>query len=322
MGVLLSLSPLSGAGRVWLSWLLGVSAAVAIWGFERWRRHRDPQAPPPPMRWEVPAAVLAALAALALAFAPTLAWLYTEHTFSVWRTVHGLFVPIFACLLARSALRADPRPEAPETSAWGWLFVGAGLALAVVDAAVRSHHLAAIGLLLCLPGVSLLFLGARRTRLIAVPLALCLLILPFPEHMGDPFGLVKGTSALTEQGLHVLGRPVLRHGTVFITQAGFVGISQNCSGLSAFHAAMALALLLALCARSGPRRIALLLLPYPTILLLNSMRAGAMVEAVRIRGPAFLESPLHGLSGLLVIWVAFAVLWLCADRKALRESLS
>jgi hypothetical protein len=36
----------------------------------------------------------------------------------------------------------------------------------------------------------------------------------------------------------------------------------------------------------------------------------------------FLATPLHGFSGLLVLWSVLACLWLCADHRSLREALS
>lgn len=322
VGALLALSPLTGSGRRWLSVLLGVVFGGLVFAFRRWQRRRlESDGAPPSWAWpEVP--VWAALIATTLAFVPTLIWWYGEATASLWRCVHGLFVPVFAFLLARSKLRGDAHPERPESSAWGFAWLASGFALAVIDAGVRSNYLSAFGLLICLPGLSLLFLGARRTRMLLAPFALMLLALPAPELLGDPFWLTINTSRVAEILLGWIDIPALRHGSTFITRGGIVGVGQNCSGLSAFHAAAALSVLLAMCARSRSRQLALLSIPYPLVLGLNAIRCTAIVAGTHFAGLGFLATAVHGFSGLAVIWPALFLLWCCADHPKLRESLS
>ena len=45
---------------------------------------------------------------------------------------------------------------------------------------IRSELMSAVGLVLILPGLSLLLLGARRTRLSALPLLIAAMMLPIP----------------------------------------------------------------------------------------------------------------------------------------------
>jgi exosortase len=266
--------------------------------------------------------VLAALALVAIAFAPTIGWLFEEYTHTQWRNVHGIFVPLFVFLLARSALRRDPEPSRPEASAWGFVPLIAGLGLAVLDAGVRSRYLAAVGLVLCIPGLSLLFLGARRTRLLAAPLALCAFALPVPEGLADPFRINAVTSWLAGEIVDASGLAVIRHHTAFLTRNGSVNVSQNCSGLAALYAAFALSFVLAYSARSWRRRIWIPLLVFPLTGLANAVRIAGIVVLTDRVGTHFLRTSLHGLSGLLMLWFVIGCLWLCSDHRGLRESLS
>jgi exosortase len=187
---------------------------------------------------------------------------------------------------------------------------------------VRSKYLAAIGAMLCLPGLSLLFLGARRTRLLAAPLALCWFALPIPAALEDPLGINAVTAEITGRILRALGVLVLRHHTVFVTRQAPINVSQNCSGLAAMYAAAALAFVLVNGARDRLRRIVIPLLVFPLVVLSNGVRVAVMLLMIDRVGMGFLQTFWHGLFGLFVLWFALAGLWLAADHKGLRESLA
>ena len=323
---LLTISPMTGSAVLWRSAILGVAGGLIVFAvrvFRRWREPASPRIAPvaTARRWPSPL-VIAALAVTGLAFAPALRWLFEQHTDTLWRNVHGLFLPLFAYLLARSALRGDPEPARFESSPWGFALLVPGLALSVIDAGVRSHYLAALGFVLALPGLSLLFLGARRTRRIAVPLVLCAFVLPIPPALADPFGINAVTSVLADHGLAALRVVVLRHETVFITRVGVINVSQNCSGLAVLYAGAALSFVLAYAARGRARRILIPLLVYPLTAISNAARVVGIVVLMNRIGSEFLFTPLHGLSGLLVLWFVLGCLWLCADHAGLREKLA
>ena len=71
------------------------------------------------------------------AFAPTIHWMYLEWTRSLWSNEHGIFIPFAMAWLAHNALRGDQGPA--ESSAWGFVPLAAGLALAAVDANAQSR---------------------------------------------------------------------------------------------------------------------------------------------------------------------------------------
>lgn len=318
VGSLFALSPLTGAARLLPSLALGAVAG----GGMLLARMRRPLPAPVARTWAMPApSALAVLALAALLFAPTLAWLYGQYTTSVWRNGHGLFVPFFMILLARSALRRDPSSD-EESSAWGFAFLLPALALVVADAGVRSHYLSAFGLVLALPGLSLLLLGARRTRLIALPLALGIFLIPAPPSAEDALYLTLSTAIATDPIVEVLGLPVFRHQSLLRLPDGVLSVGQNCSGLSALHAGFAFAALLAGTGRSLARGLLLLLLVYPVVVALNALRSVALVALTLRYGFEVLHLPIHGLSGIGVFAGVLFVLWFCADRKAFREALS
>ena len=88
-------------------------------------------------------------------------------------------MPFLMGYLVWDQLKQDRDPE-PRSSPLGWLFLGAGLALLVLDSAIHSQLLAGAAFVISLPGIALLLLGARRTRAIALPLAIAVFMLPIP----------------------------------------------------------------------------------------------------------------------------------------------
>lgn len=85
------------------------------------------------------------LALFALVFAPTVLWLVDRWTINIYYNGHGIFVPLIVAWLVRENLRNDPITE-PQSSAWGFLFLAAGLGMLVLDTAIKTQLLGAIGL--------------------------------------------------------------------------------------------------------------------------------------------------------------------------------
>ena len=115
-----------------------------------------------------------------------------------------------------------------------------------------------LALIASVPGLSLLLLGARRTRMLAVPLSLGLLMIPLPASIATTVGLRRATASIVEPVLHALGFSALRRGTV-ITLAGDANnfiVANEWSGVSTLYAGVAVAVVLACYARSHARRAA------------------------------------------------------------------
>jgi len=226
-------------------------------------------------------------------------------------------------LLARHALRRDAQ-TGEESSAWGFAWLVPAVALVVADAGVGSLYLSAVALVFELKRLSLLLLGARRTRLLALPLALGVFLVPLPTLLEDAVGLRSATAALAKMMLDWTGAPVVWHQThVRMPTSGF-NLTDNCSGFATLTASFAFAALLAVTARSRLRAALLLLAVYPAVALANGLRVAALVMLVLRFGydPVIITTPLHGLSGIAVVAVVLSGLWMCADRAAFREAIS
>jgi exosortase len=324
VGVVFGLSPHSSGGRLAVSVAGGVAVGTITLGYRVIARRRRPDA-----RVEAPPRALATLSiqswavllATAAVFAPTLAWLFDAWTTGIWRNGHGLFVAVLMVFLTQRTLRRDPVEEA-ESSPWGFAFVLAALSLIVLDSGIRTRYLSGLGLALFLPGLSLLLLGNRRTRALGLPLFLGFLAIPLPNIWANTFMLPDMVAAGTGEVLDWFGVPIHRVGTTFMLPEGEFGLSDNCSGWSAFHASMGAGLVFAYYSRSRARKVALVLAPWVLTVLGNIVRSVVLLGLGEIFGLWIIHTAIHGLSGIVTFWGVLGFLFLMADRERLREALA
>jgi exosortase len=265
---------------------------------------------------------LAWLALACLIFAPTIHWLWQRWTMSVWNNSHGLFVPFVVAYLVYDALRADPIGE-EEASGWGFLFVIPGLTLVLVDAAIKTELLSALGLILCLPGFSLLLLGARRTKLLIFPWTLAPFMLPIPAAFVEPILLLlRRISAVgAAELLSLLGIPVLRDHTTLRMPNVEVAILDACSGFSTLYASITAAILFAYLATSTSRRLLVLALAAPFAIVCNILRCAALALMAHAWGIDVLSTYLHPLTGFIAFALTIFMLVIVADLVPFRRAV-
>lgn len=252
------------------------------------------------------------------AFAPTIQWMYREWTRSVWSNEHGIFVPFAMIWLARNALRGDQGPA--ESSAWGFLPLAAGLALAALDANAQTRYLAALGLVIALPGLSLLMLGPRRTRALRVPLLIGILLVPIPYTVGTPLLLRTLTASGVLPLLHLLGFTAMREGTQLMLPRQNFLVADACSGVATLYASVASAMVLAALSTSRWRRVALILSAPVLAIGANVVRVTLLVLLADTFGTALLDTAMHEASGVATFAVVLIVLIAIANTRTPRVS--
>ena len=315
-GVVIASSPL--VPKHWLgSAAAGVvtTGAVLAW---RLRRPAPVDSAAAPLAAVRVSPLVALVGALWIAvFATTWLWLYRHWTVSVWSNDHGIFIPFVVAYLVQRTLRQDARPGQAEGSAWGLPLVALGGALAVLDLSIRSGYVAAIGLLVSLPGLSLALLGPRRTRALAVPLAAAWLMLPIPRTFATDMQLRHITAASVEWILDAVGYTVLRDATVLHLPGQTFVVSDACSGFATLYAGVSVAFLLACMAPTHLRR-ALLLLAAPLLAIVaNVTRVLLLVVLTYHHGNWFIDSFFHPASGVATfVIVLFGLLTLAGLGRA------
>lgn len=244
-----------------------------------------------------------------LVFAPTIYWLWQRWTMSVWHNIHGMFIPFIVAYFVREELRSDQLVDTEE-SGWGFLFLILGLGMIVLDSAIRTQLLSAFGMVVCLPGFSLLLLGSRRTQALAFVWVLAFFMLPIPSGFIERFILLlrRITAMGAEPVIGLLGVPVGRVDTTLFIPKGPFFITDACSGFSPLYASVTLALVLAYMNPSWPRRVVTLAAVFPVTMACNVLRVALLVLMVQGWGFGTMHTVLHPLSGLLSATAGMALL--------------
>jgi exosortase len=322
IGVVVGLSPHMPGYRLVVRIVGGSTAALVFLGYRMIRRRRSPEAAstgglPGPASWP-PISLWLVLLLLCAVFAPAGVWLYGEWTESIWRNGHGVLMPFIMFFVARSILSRDTG-EKDLPSSWGLLFVAGGLILAVLGTSVPLHNISVLGLVLCLPGLSLLLLGVRRTRALAPVLCLGLMLVSVPTALAARVSLAPASTAGTEAILKLLGLPVVREATTLTLPSAAWVLSDRCSGFSVLVAATGASLFLAFYSRSWVRRSVLVLSPWFLVVACNSLRTAALAAFSEFTGIGLHGAHLHGASGIGTFWVVMGTLFALADWRTLRE---
>jgi len=253
-------------------------------------------------------------------FAPTIYWLWQRWTMSVWHNVHGIFIPFVVAYFVRDVLRSERNPEA-EQSAWGFVFLILGLGMIVLDSAIRTQLLSAFGMVVCLPGLSLLLLGSRRTKALTFVWILAFFMLPIPAAFIERFTLLLRIIAAVgaEHLIALFGMPVVREDTLLLLPGARFVIADACSGFSVLYASVTMALVLAYITTSWLRRLIVVAAAFPIAMACNTLRCTILALLVHHWGPHIMDTFLHPLSGLLTFGVAAALLTFLGTTPEMRR---
>jgi exosortase len=254
---------------------------------------------------------------LVVLYAPTVMFLWERWTMSVWHNAHGALVPpIVAFLVYHELKRFKGQPA--EGSAWGFVLLLPALLLHAIDAGMHTQLLAAISIVIALPGLSLLLIGTDRTRAILFPLLFLVAALPIPLGMTEQIHMELRLIATAGASwmMPLLGIPIFVDGTTLHVAAGPIQVSDACSGFSTLYAAGAVAFLTAYSTPTWKRRALVLLFAAPLAIAANVLRVVALTALVVWEGPAVLDTFIHPLSGMLTFALALPIIfWLGGDPR-------
>lgn len=243
-------------------------------------------------------------------YAPTIGWLFERWTMSVWHHAHGLFVPPIVGYLVWQRLRRF-RDFPKEASSLGFVFLIPGLALHILDVGIHTEILSAISIVILLPGMSLLFLGIKRTRAIAFLLIFMSFMLPIPLGVTKELHLLlRGITAENIAWLvPKLGIPIFVEGTLIHLPNTDLLIADACSGFSTLYAMAAVACLTIHLSNDRRRSCFVLFVTVPIAIAANTIRTTLLISVVYWYGLEVLETWIHPASGVLAMMLALGVIF-------------
>jgi exosortase len=246
-------------------------------------------------------------------FGQTLWWMYGRWTGSIWQNNHGLIVAIAMVIMSRRVILA-PGVRDEDSSAWGFAFVVLGAAIVLLDSAIATFYTASFGLVVTLPGLSLLLLGKKKTRVLLPVFLLGLFLVPLPNSLPIHGPLRLFTADGVTHMINLMGLPVSQARTSLAMPGMDFLVSDACSGFATLVAGGATTVILAAVCRSKRRRWALAIVFLPLAMLSNIVRVTVLILLTNYAGLSLLETPVHEASGVASFCMIFVVLALVAGR--------
>lgn len=249
---------------------------------------------------------------IALLYAPTMLWLWERWTMSVWQNGHGILILAVVVYLVWEELKKS-KALPKEASPWGFVVLLPALALHILDTGIHSQLLSAFAMVLSLPGLSLLFLGTKRTKLILFPLVTLFLTLPIPLVFTESAHLALRYIATDSVAwlLPLFGVPVFASGTLLEIPNGSLLVADACSGFSTLYATITVAILTAYFCPDIKRRVLVLSIAVPLAIAVNIVRVLVLSLLVHWVGLDVLKTSAHEISGMLTFVVALPIVfWL------------
>jgi exosortase len=268
---------------------------------------------------------LTRLSQLGLALATTwVLWPVFQHAVVVWSTSEefsfGFLVPPVAALLVWWR-RATLQQTARHGSALGLAIAFGALVLYVFAERVEIHALAGLAVAPLLLGMALYLWGWGTARSLAFPVSFLTGSLTLHRGLLSTvgFALQEFTALAAAPLARGFGVPVERSGLVLRSDQFAFIVAEECSGMSALVAMLALALLWVAIAQGPlPARLVVLLSVLPLVALANTLRVALVLLVAAWFGPEAALGFFHGASGLLLFAMIIGALGLVSWRIGCR----
>lgn len=252
---------------------------------------------------------LALAASFAVLYYPVLAKLLQD-----WNVddnySHGYFIPFIAAYMVWQ--RRDDLATAPKAgSLWGLAVLAGGLLQLLLAWASSIYFLQGTSIAVVLFGVILFLWGGRAARIVFVPIAYLVFMVPLPAILWNKiaFPMKLFASKLAADAIHLLGYTVLREGNILTLPSTTLEVADACSGLRSLTSLLALSTALAYLAPMNPwKKWILFLSAAPIAVVCNIIRLIGTAVLAHHYGPAVAEGFLHSFSGWLVFILGLAML--------------
>ena len=216
---------------------------------------------------------------------------------------HGFFIIPLAAYFAWA--RRDRLRAAVERPTWLGLVVFAGSILVLMAGLLGSElFISRISLIGAIAGIVLFLYGWRHLKVLALPLAFLLLMIPIPaiilNQITMPLQLFAsrvGAGALTACSI-----PVLREGNVLVLANTSLEVAEACSGIRSLISLITLGIVYGYFTDTRLwARLAIVASTLPVAILANGARVAGTGIAAHWWGPTAAEGFFHEFSG----WVVF-----------------
>jgi exosortase D (VPLPA-CTERM-specific) len=223
---------------------------------------------------------------------------------------YGYLIPVITVFLIWQRKNQLAEIEFHSSLA-GLLLVVLGGVVFFLGAVATTHTLSQYGMVITIMGVALSLLGWQAFRIVAVPLALLLFMVPLPPFIYNTLStkLQLVSSEIGVAVIRLFGISVYLEGNVIDLGTYKLQVVEACSGLRYLFPLAALSFIVAYIYKGAFWKKAIIFLSSaPITVLMNSFRIGVIGVLVEYGGPGQAEGFLHDFEGWFIFMACIAIL--------------
>ena len=241
------------------------------------------------------------------AYSPIFAWMVDRWIATDTYYSHGFVVPLISAFIVWRNLKKMNRVEIVP-SKLGWLFFIPGILIYAISAFLHVFFSSGFALIVILIGLVLLFFGKNFLKQLLFPIFFLSLMIPLPMFATSDisFKLRIFSTHMAMLFINTLGIPAVREGSVIKTMHSYILVEDQCSGIRALIALVALGALVSYFGKmSRKKKIILFLFSIPIALLSNIIRIVALSFVSEIYGAETAMGVFHSAAGFFAFVFAF-----------------
>lgn len=222
---------------------------------------------------------------------------------------HGYFIPLIAGYMALS--RKQELNSSLVSSNWGIALLLMGLTQFVLGVIGAEHFLQSTSMIVVVLGIVMFLAGLKAARLLFVPVAYLMFMVPLPAIIWNDFAFTLRlfASKIAVACMHAMGMTVLREGNMIYLPSASLEVVDACSGMRSLVSLMALGALLAfISSHSVWKKWLLFLSAIPIAIISNILRLIATVALVNAYGDEAAFGVTHTFSGIAVFIIGLGLL--------------
>jgi len=265
---------------------------------------------PPMGRGPLIAAAIVAIALFVL-YLPVFA-----HAINLWSVDEELSFGFAMPLVSAGLLwlRREAIRRSLGRGSWAGLpLILCGMVLLVVDMHSSIRAIGGASFLLTVLGALVYLYGVKTARVSFFPIMFLTIGMSLYRGLFVPIGFqMQGiTARYSAQAASLLGVPVRRSGVDLYAGNFHFVVAQACSGMNSLLALLCLGVLIVGLAHSAlPRRLLLILLVLPIVLVANIVRVTLVLVLSQVVGLAVVNSFIHGAFDAVIFLIAFGLFFL------------